>query len=53
MRLGDGAYINNVARIEPEEELIRESEEVEREIAEKPNMPEIVEGDDAEGDDEE
>ncbi len=53
MRLADGAYINNVARIEPDEELLREREEVEREIAEKPNMPEIVEGDTSEGDDEE
>ncbi len=38
MRLADGAYINNVARLERDEEIERESAEVDREIAEMPKV---------------
>ncbi len=42
MRLADGAYINNIARLEKAEEIEQESEEVDKEIESMP-APEIVE----------
>ena len=36
MRLGDGAYINNIARLEKTEEIEKESAEVDKEIENTP-----------------
>jgi hypothetical protein len=55
MRLAEGCYINNVARLERNEEIERESREVDEEIANTPaepvSVPEAVETlDDTEAD---
>ena len=46
MRLGEGAYINNVARLEKTEEIEKESQEVDKEIENSPKpetaAPEIA-----------
>ena len=36
MRLADGAYINNIARLEKTEEIEKESAEVDKEIENSP-----------------
>ena len=36
MRLADGSYINNIARLERTEEIERESQSVDEEIAQMP-----------------
>jgi DNA gyrase subunit A len=42
MRLADGAYINNVARLEKSEEIEKASEDAEKELKEEiKNMPEV------------
>jgi hypothetical protein len=40
MRLADGAYINNIARLEKTEEIEKESAEVDKEIENTP-VPEV------------
>ena len=47
MRLADGSYINNVARLERAEEIERESLEVDEEIARMPKPEAMPEGEDA------
>ena len=47
MRLADGAYINNIARLEKTEEIEKESLEVDKEIENSPK-PEIVKPTDSE-----
>ena len=40
MRLSDGSYINNVARLERAEEIEEASEAIDKEIASMPKEPE-------------
>jgi hypothetical protein len=40
MRLSDGAFINNIARLEKTEEIEKESQEVDKEIENTP-LPEV------------
>ena len=52
MRLADGSYINNVARLEKTEEIERESLEVDEEIARMPKPEVSVEIAEAEAEEE-